>query len=66
MRKMKKKQNKPMLFTVRKYIKATSALQAIRKDKNTPVHDVWIENDWQNKHLADAIGFHTSEEEDDE
>lgn len=54
---MAKDQNK--LFVVRKYIKAQSAAEAIRKDRTTPVHDVWIDDDWkkQNANLAKAIGF---------
>lgn len=52
--------SKPKLFVVRKYIKATDAAQAIRKDKQTPVHDVWVDDEWakgQRNQLADAIGF---------
>lgn len=48
---------KPKLYVVRKYIKATNAAQAIRKDKTTPVHDVWVEEGYKDKSLADAIGF---------
>lgn len=54
---------KPKLYVVRKYIRATSAGSAIRKDKTTPVHDVWVEESWKDKSLADAIGFHETEEE---
>lgn len=58
---------KPKLYVVRKYIKATSAAQAIRKDKATPVHDVWCDEGWKEKHLADAIGFHeVTEDTEDE
>lgn len=57
---------KPKMFVVRKYIKATSAAQAIRKDKTTPVHDVWVDDDWKKQSLTDAIGFHTIEPEVDE
>lgn len=53
----------PKMYVIRKYIKAPSALSAIRKDKTTPVHDCWIDNDWREKELADAIGF--AEIEDD-
>lgn len=45
------------MYIVRKYIKAYSALEAIKKDKDHPVDDVWVEERWQDKHLADAIGF---------
>lgn len=54
---MKRAVEKPKMYVVRKYIKAISAAQAIRKDKNTPVHDCWISEDWKPDHLASAIGF---------
>jgi hypothetical protein len=62
---MKEKQK---LYVVRKYIKAGNAAQALRKDKTTPVHDVWVEDNWKDKSLADAIGFHVDNptEEDEE
>lgn len=58
--------NKPgeKMFVVRKYIMATSAASAIRKDKKTPVHDCWISDEWSNgnqQQLADAIGFHDTD-----
>lgn len=54
-----KKPNKDKLFVVKKYIKAKSAAEAIRKDKTTPVDDVWVDEDWKktNTNLPDAIGF---------
>jgi hypothetical protein len=48
---------KPKMYIVKKYIKAISASQAIRKDRNTPVHDVWVDDEWSKKELAGAIGF---------
>lgn len=48
---------KPKLYVVRKYIKADSAMQAIKKEKSVPVHDVWIDEKWQEKELPGAIGF---------
>jgi len=39
---------------------ADSALQAIRKDKKTPVHDVWLDEEWkklQPQSSVDAIGY---------
>jgi hypothetical protein len=50
---------KPKLYVVRKYIKATSVAQAIRKDKQTPIHDCCIEDSFKERSLADAIGFNT-------
>lgn len=57
---MKRHTEKPKMYIVRKYIKATNAAQAIRKDKTTAVHDVWISEEWkekQHQHLTGAIGF---------
>ena len=54
---MKKPTEKPKMYIVRKYIKAISAAQAIKKDKDTPVHDCWVADDWKTDHLASAIGF---------
>jgi hypothetical protein len=48
---------KPKMYIVKKYIKATSALQAIKKDRDTPVHDVWVDDEWSKKELPGAIGF---------
>lgn len=58
-----KRQEKPKMYVIRKYVMAKDAPSAIRKDKTTKVHDVWVKDDWQEKHLADAIGFHVIEEE---
>ena len=55
------KKPKPKMFIVRKYIKANDAASAIKLDKTTPVHDVWVDDNWKDKHLADAIGFHSGE-----
>lgn len=66
---MKKPTEKPKMYIVRKYIMATSAGQAIRKDKTTPVHDAWVSDDWkgdQSRNLADAIGYHVIETQDEE
>jgi len=61
-----KKQTKPKkiinqkMFIVRKYIIASSAKEAIHKDKTTPVDDVYIDSDFQKKQfeqLASGIGF---------
>lgn len=52
-----KNNEKPKMYVVRKYIKAVSAIEAIKKDTKTPVHDVWIDEKWQEKELPSAIGF---------
>lgn len=45
------------LFIVRKYILAKSALDAIKKDKFTPVDDVWVDDYKKPSQGASAIGF---------
>lgn len=42
---------------------ATSASQAIKKDKTTPVDDCWVDDSWKDKNLAGAIGFTVYHEE---
>ena len=56
------------LFIVRKYIKAESAADAIRKEKSCGVDDVWIDEDWKkrdedqrNNRLESAVGFKRQE-----
>lgn len=39
------------LFIVRKYIMAETALQAIKKDKTEPVHDVWLDEEWRKDNI---------------
>ena len=55
---MKKSQDK--LFIVRKYVKAPDAASALRKEKGTKVHDVFVDEEWEKGHkntLAESIGF---------
>lgn len=65
---MKRSKEKPKMYIVRKYIKATDVKQALRKEPTTPVHDLYIDSDWQKESLAEAIGFDDGlrEEEDEE
>jgi hypothetical protein len=61
-----KKDNRK-LFIVKKYIMATSASDAIRKEKTTRPDDVWVDEDWkkgQMNQLASAIGFEIRDDED--
>lgn len=56
------KKQKPKMYIIKKYIKARSAIEAIRKDKTHPVDDCWVDEDWQKgqkSELASAIGFIT-------
>lgn len=57
---------KTKMYIIRKYIKAYDASQAIRKDKLTPVHDVWVDETWKAEHLAEAIGFNVDVPEEEE
>jgi len=41
------KESKENLYIVRKFVVANSAMDAIKKEKSTPVHDVWIEESHQ-------------------
>jgi hypothetical protein len=54
---MKRFKEKPKMYIVRKYIKATDVKQALRKEPKTAVHDLWIDNEWRSNELASAIGF---------
>ena len=49
--------NKEKLFVVRKYTMAGSALEAIKKDKEAPVCDVWLDDGYKDKTEANQIGF---------
>jgi hypothetical protein len=53
----------PKIFVIRKYITAHSAAEAIRKDKSTPVDDVWIDDDYKKNMLPAALGFQIVEPE---
>ena len=51
---------KEKLFVIKKYIKARSAQEALRKDRDTKPDDVWIDDEWKkgnSEQLARAIGF---------
>lgn len=48
------------MFIVRKYVMADSVSQALKKEKTTAVHEVYVDDEWRkNKkdNLAQAIGF---------
>lgn len=69
------KQKKPKVsmnkrFVIKKYIFAKSAIDAIKKDKRTPVDDVWVDEQWHkefgNRELSPAIGFVVQQEDEDE
>lgn len=62
---MKKTTEKPKMYVVRKYIKAVNLKQALRLEPKTAIHDCWIDNDWRENHLAEAIGFNNGVSEDE-
>lgn len=48
------------LFIIKKYVRAKSASEAIRKEKKIAVDDVWVDEDWRKSatdKLADQMGF---------
>ncbi len=50
-------------FFVKKYIWASNAKEAIRKDKTASPDDVWIDDDWKKANTGDskeAVGFYTN------
>ena len=56
------KQNKKM-FVVKKYIMASSAKEALRKERKVAADDCWVDDDWRKNNtdnLASAIGFTTT------
>lgn len=57
---------KPKLYVVQKYVMAVSAQAALRKEKKVAAHDVWIDNNWKEKQLTEAIGFHVDHPVEDE
>lgn len=55
------KKSKDKLFVVRKYVWAQDAKGALRKEKNTPVDDVWIDEKWKENSVLtqqNPIGFY--------
>lgn len=65
MSKIQKKPKNITRYVVRKLIMASSALDAIRKEKDSPVNSVWIDEEYEklntNKELAPAMGFQEDE-----
>lgn len=61
------KKDNTKMFILRKYVRAKSASDAIRKDKLTPVDDCWVDEDWKKQQTAleSAIGFTVNPEDDE-
>lgn len=55
---MNKQTNK--MFIVRKYVMARSVQEALKKEKQAPVHEVFVDDEWSKGNrteLAAAIGY---------
>lgn len=53
---------KEKLFVIKKYIMATSASVALKKERRVRPDDCWVDEDWKKKQeditqLSSAIGF---------
>ncbi len=44
------------IFIVRKYVKARSAAEAIRKERNVAPDDCWIDDEWRKANLDTWAG----------
>lgn len=54
------KPKKEKMFVIKKYIMATDAIHALRKEKKHKPDDCWVDEEWRKGNpdrLADAIGF---------
>lgn len=52
---MKKEQK---MYVIKKYVMASSAHEALRKEKRTPVQDCWVDDEpRKSDNLANLIGF---------
>ena len=49
-------EQKYKLFVVRKWIKAKSAKEAIKKEKSHEVDDVWVDDDWRKAQSSETEG----------
>lgn len=47
--------SKQHIYVIRKYVKASSALDAIKKEKSIVPSDVWIEEQSQKNFIDDAL-----------
>lgn len=53
-------------YIVKKFVMARSASEAIKNERNVPVHDVFVDGEWaegRGKQLTDAIGFQQENED---
>jgi hypothetical protein len=48
------------MYVIRKYVKASSVAEALRKELSAKPHEVFVDEEWRKANtdrLADAIGF---------
>ncbi len=48
------------LFVIRKYVMASNVESALRKERKTKVHEVFVDDEWRKNNkdnLASAIGY---------
>ncbi len=53
------------MYVVRKYVKATSVAEALKKERKTEIHEIFVDEQWQKNNLAAAIGFAVEKREED-
>lgn len=58
-----RREDRPGLYVIRKYIRANSATEAIRLDRKKSVDDVWLDEEFK-KQLPSAIGFNIENKND--
>lgn len=48
------------LYVVRKFIEANSLKEAIKKEKNIPLDEIWVDDDWKKAQgmKTNVIGYH--------
>lgn len=54
------KKYRDKLYVIKKYVKAPTAAIAIKRERDCPVDDVWIDDEWRKNErdrLADSLGF---------
>lgn len=58
-------QKKPRMYVLKKYVKALSALDAIRQDKTHQVDEATLDENWKDWAMADALDMPNPYEDND-
>lgn len=56
------------MYCIRKYVAAEDLLEAMQKDRKTPIHDCFIDDGWMRNHVPNmnrALGLPVQIEEDE-